>query len=67
MCNGSGNKMNPKLWVALEGGRVVVFDASTWSMLQDCIQVGKSELVRKQCSTVTVKIHNLMMVKLHCG
>lgn len=42
--------MNPKLWVALEGGRVVVFDASTWSMLQDCIQVGESQLVREQYS-----------------
>ncbi|XP_029695039.1 DENN domain-containing protein 3-like isoform X1 [Takifugu rubripes] len=43
-CSDSGNEMNPKLWVALEGGRVVVFDASTWSMLQDCIQVGESQL-----------------------
>lgn len=50
-CNGSGNEMTPKLWVALEGGRVVVFDASSWSMLQDCIQVGESQLVREQrCS-----------------
>lgn len=45
--------MNPKLWVALDGGRVVVFDASSWSMLQDCIQVGESQLVRAQkCSGV---------------
>lgn len=51
-CNYSGNEMNPKLWVALEGGRVVVFDASTWSMLEDCIQVGESQLVREQCSAV---------------
>lgn len=54
--------MNPKLWVALEGGRVVVFDASTWSMLQDCIQVGESQLVREQCSTVTP-----ITTQLHCG
>lgn len=38
--------MYPKLWVGLDGGRVVVFDASSWSMLQDCIQVGQSRLVR---------------------
>ena len=37
---------NPKLWVALSRGRVVVFDAASWSMLQDCIQVGNSQLVR---------------------
>ncbi|CAJ1062158.1 DENN domain-containing protein 3-like isoform X1 [Xyrichtys novacula] len=36
--------MNPKLWVALSGGRVVVFDAASWSMLQVCIQVGESKL-----------------------
>lgn len=38
--------MNPKLWVALSGGRVVVFDAASWSMLQDCIQVEESLVVR---------------------
>lgn len=54
--------MNPKLWVALEGGRVVVFDASTWSMLQDCIQVGESQLVRQHYSTVTT-----ITTPLHCG
>uniref|UniRef100_A0A3B4TXD8 DENN domain containing 3 n=1 Tax=Seriola dumerili TaxID=41447 RepID=A0A3B4TXD8_SERDU len=37
-------EMNPKLWVALSGGKVVVFDAASWSMLQDCIQVGESKL-----------------------
>lgn len=36
--------MNPKLWVALSGGRVVVFDAASWSMLQDCIQIGESQV-----------------------
>ncbi|XP_046886821.1 DENN domain-containing protein 3-like isoform X2 [Hypomesus transpacificus] len=35
---------NPKLWCALSGGRVVVFDAASWSMLQNCIQVGSSQL-----------------------
>ncbi|XP_012723130.2 DENN domain-containing protein 3 isoform X1 [Fundulus heteroclitus] len=41
---GSQRVMNPKLWVALNGGRVVVFDAASWSMLQDCIQVGESQV-----------------------
>lgn len=45
-CIDSENEINPKLWVALSGGRVVVFDASSWSMLQNCIQVGMSKLVR---------------------
>lgn len=36
--------MNPKLWVGLSGGRVVVFDAASWSMLQDCIQIGESQV-----------------------
>uniref|UniRef100_A0A673X5A1 DENN domain-containing protein 3 n=1 Tax=Salmo trutta TaxID=8032 RepID=A0A673X5A1_SALTR len=35
---------NPKLWCALSGGRVVVFDAASWSMQQNCIQVGSSQL-----------------------
>ncbi|KAM8869502.1 DENN domain-containing protein 3-like isoform 2-T2 [Spinachia spinachia] len=40
----SKSEMNPKLWVALAGGKVVVFDAASWSMQQYCIQVGASEL-----------------------
>uniref|UniRef100_A0A3Q3GDZ0 DENN domain containing 3 n=1 Tax=Labrus bergylta TaxID=56723 RepID=A0A3Q3GDZ0_9LABR len=36
--------MNPKLWVALSGGKLVVFDAASWSMLQDCIEVGQLQL-----------------------
>ncbi|PWA33516.1 hypothetical protein CCH79_00007676, partial [Gambusia affinis] len=36
--------MNPKLWVALSDGRVVVFDAASWSMLQDCIQTGELQV-----------------------
>lgn len=43
---GNEGEMNAKLWVALTGGRVVVFDAASWSMLHDCIQVGESQLVR---------------------
>ncbi|XP_031154979.1 DENN domain-containing protein 3-like isoform X2 [Sander lucioperca] len=43
-CNDLEGEMNPKLWVALSGGKVVVFDAASWSMLQDCIQVGESQL-----------------------
>lgn len=45
-CSDSDSEMNAKLWVALSGGKVVVFDAASWSMLQDCIQVGQSQLVR---------------------
>ncbi|KAJ3598250.1 hypothetical protein NHX12_001761 [Muraenolepis orangiensis] len=43
-CSETEGDGNPKLWVALSGGRVVVFDASSWSMLQDCVQVGNSQL-----------------------
>ncbi|XP_029359761.1 DENN domain-containing protein 3-like isoform X2 [Echeneis naucrates] len=43
-CNGSEDEMNPKLWVALTGGKVVVFDAASWSILQDSIQVGEAQL-----------------------
>ncbi|KAL0985281.1 hypothetical protein UPYG_G00154950 [Umbra pygmaea] len=35
---------NPKLWCALSGGRVVVFDATSWSMQHNSIQVGSSQL-----------------------
>lgn len=45
-CNDSEGEMTPKLWVALSGGKVVVFDAASWSMLEDCIQVGELQLVR---------------------
>ena len=45
-CSDTEEGGNPKLWVALSGGRVVVFDAASWSMLQDCIQVGNAQLVR---------------------
>ncbi|XP_072317227.1 DENN domain-containing protein 3-like [Eucyclogobius newberryi] len=43
-CGDSDTEMNPKLWVALSGGRVVVFDATCWSILQDCFMVGESQL-----------------------
>lgn len=36
----------PKLWCALQAGRVVVFDASSWSLHQHCVRVGSSALVR---------------------
>ncbi|XP_062343302.1 DENN domain-containing protein 3 isoform X2 [Osmerus eperlanus] len=35
---------NPKLWVALSNGKVVVFDAASWSMLQTCVQAGSAPL-----------------------
>ncbi|KAM6968155.1 DENN domain-containing protein 3-like [Aplochiton taeniatus] len=41
---GDGDPRNPRLWVSLGGGRVVVFDAASWSMLHCCIQVGTSQL-----------------------
>ncbi|XP_047006717.1 DENN domain-containing protein 3 isoform X1 [Ictalurus punctatus] len=34
----------PKLWCALSEGKVVVFDAASWSLQQNCIQVGTSRL-----------------------
>uniref|UniRef100_A0A3P9KUT9 UDENN domain-containing protein n=1 Tax=Oryzias latipes TaxID=8090 RepID=A0A3P9KUT9_ORYLA len=43
-CKDSQWEMNPKLWVALSGGKIVVFDAASWSLLQDCIQVGESQV-----------------------
>ncbi|KAK2844521.1 hypothetical protein Q5P01_011180 [Channa striata] len=43
-CSDSQGGMSPKLWVALSGGKVVVFDAASWSMLQGSIQVGRSRL-----------------------
>ncbi|KAA0703402.1 DENN domain-containing protein 3 [Triplophysa tibetana] len=35
---------NPKLWCALSCGKVVVFDAVSWSLLQNCIDLGDSQL-----------------------
>ncbi|XP_072531434.1 DENN domain-containing protein 3 [Salminus brasiliensis] len=40
----SGSGGYPKLWCALSGGKVVVFDAASWSMQQNCLQVGTSRL-----------------------
>uniref|UniRef100_A0A8C1ZGL2 DENN/MADD domain containing 3b n=1 Tax=Cyprinus carpio TaxID=7962 RepID=A0A8C1ZGL2_CYPCA len=37
---------NPKLWCALSCGKVVVFDAVSWSLMQNCIHLGESRLVR---------------------
>ncbi|NXH44554.1 DEND3 protein, partial [Dicaeum eximium] len=35
---------HPKLWCALNEGKVVVFDASTWSIQQHCFKMGHSKL-----------------------
>ncbi|XP_047639109.1 DENN domain-containing protein 3 isoform X4 [Phacochoerus africanus] len=35
---------HPKLWCALNGGKVVVFDASSWTIHQHCLKVGNSKL-----------------------
>nr|XP_023667797.1 DENN domain-containing protein 3 isoform X1 [Paramormyrops kingsleyae] len=35
---------NPKLWCALSNGKVVVFDAASWSVRHSSIQVGTSRL-----------------------
>lgn len=35
---------NPKLWCALSDGKVVVFDAASWSMQQNSVQVGSARL-----------------------
>ncbi|KTF80316.1 hypothetical protein cypCar_00018856 [Cyprinus carpio] len=35
---------NPMLWCALSCGKVVVFDAVSWSLKQNCIHLGESRL-----------------------
>ncbi|XP_026104739.1 DENN domain-containing protein 3-like isoform X2 [Carassius auratus] len=35
---------NPKLWCALSDGKVLVFDAASWTMQHNSVQVGKSRL-----------------------
>ncbi|XP_063777263.1 DENN domain-containing protein 3 [Pseudophryne corroboree] len=40
----SGKDDSPKLWCALGEGKVVVFNASTWSIQQHCLKVGNSKL-----------------------
>ncbi|XP_037022571.2 DENN domain-containing protein 3 isoform X1 [Artibeus jamaicensis] len=35
---------HPKLWCALHQGKVVVFDASSWTIHQHCVRVGASKL-----------------------
>ncbi|KAM5314568.1 DENN domain-containing protein 3 isoform 2-T3 [Glossophaga mutica] len=35
---------HPKLWCALHQGKVVVFDASSWTLHQHCVRVGASKL-----------------------
>lgn len=39
---------HPKLWCALSEGKVIVFDASSWTIHQHCFRVGTSKLVSKQ-------------------
>ncbi|XP_063307082.1 DENN domain-containing protein 3 isoform X1 [Pelobates fuscus] len=34
----------PKLWCSLSEGKVVVFNASTWSVQQHCVRVGNAKL-----------------------
>lgn len=36
---------NPKLWCAMANGKVLVFDATSWSMQHSSVQVGTSRLV----------------------
>ncbi|XP_037659543.1 DENN domain-containing protein 3 isoform X3 [Choloepus didactylus] len=35
---------HPKLWCALNEGKVIVFDASSWTVYQHCFKVGTSKL-----------------------
>ncbi|XP_036119777.1 DENN domain-containing protein 3 isoform X1 [Molossus molossus] len=35
---------HPKLWCALHTGRVIVFDASSWTVHQRCVHVGTAKL-----------------------
>uniref|UniRef100_A0A2K6FI47 DENN domain-containing protein 3 n=1 Tax=Propithecus coquereli TaxID=379532 RepID=A0A2K6FI47_PROCO len=35
---------HPKLWCALNNGRVIVYDASSWTVHQHCFKVGTSKL-----------------------
>ncbi|CAB1334759.1 unnamed protein product, partial [Coregonus sp. 'balchen'] len=55
---------NPKLWCALSGGRVVVFDAASWSMQQNCIQVGSSQLTYSCSADGTVILWDLSTLKM---
>ncbi|XP_067366197.1 DENN domain-containing protein 3-like isoform X2 [Channa argus] len=43
-CSDSEGGMSPKLWVALSGGKVVVFDAASWCMMQGSLQIGRSQV-----------------------
>ena len=53
---------NPKLWCALSHGRVVVFDAASWSMQQNGIQVGALPLVRHSQSQQTQQVTTHMVI-----
>ncbi|XP_072324413.1 DENN domain-containing protein 3 isoform X2 [Scyliorhinus torazame] len=41
---GEDENTKPRLWCALSEGKVVLFNATTWSIQQHCIQVGNSKL-----------------------
>ncbi|XP_029447975.1 DENN domain-containing protein 3 isoform X2 [Rhinatrema bivittatum] len=41
---GKGGEAYPKLWCALSEGKVVVFNASTWSIQEHCFKVGNAKL-----------------------
>ncbi|XP_030075472.1 DENN domain-containing protein 3 [Microcaecilia unicolor] len=41
---GKGGETYPKLWCALSEGKVVVFNASTWSIQEHCFKVGNAKL-----------------------
>ncbi|KAJ7991755.1 hypothetical protein DPEC_G00287170 [Dallia pectoralis] len=40
----SGGDGNPKLWCALSDGKVAVFDAASWSLQQNQVQLGASRV-----------------------
>ncbi|KAG1948449.1 DENN domain-containing protein [Pimephales promelas] len=58
---------NPKLWCALSDGKVLVFDAASWSMQQNSVQVGTSRLVRLygvDPDTITTYHHHISLLRL---
>ncbi|XP_078711261.1 DENN domain-containing protein 3-like [Lampetra fluviatilis] len=46
---GGGEGTPPRLWCALSGGRVVVFDAATWTVEHGHLQAGTKRLNRLLC------------------
>lgn len=43
-----------QLWVSVGGGKVMVYDASSWSLIQTC-QVGNARLVRETGSMLVIE------------